>query len=727
MNNRMSFAASVAWALVCFPTFVGAEPTLELSVSGPREVFEGDPESTSLDAQGRITMGPTVVDLTKGTDHPIVTMYPGRNGSVYAGTAGGGLLSIDAGGRVSVVFERKDESVSAIVGLGGQIYAATIPDGQILRVDGDKKTTPIHKPAAKYVWAMLADGKELLAATGEPGQVLRVAPNGKTEVIFAPKEKHVRALFRHPTRGLVAGGGQKGIVYEIDGKKVRALYDSGMEEVTAFAADPATGDLYAAFVSESKAGALIPNQWIGPVKGDSEDDSSPIKGSEIVRIAKSGYVERLWSAKAEGAMDLHFDEGSGRLYFTTAAAAKGRSRVYAIDTKQRNRLLLATSLEAPIATTILAAPTGGALLVGTAPRGSVVRLGPGLRTKSVYLSKEQDLRSSSVLGRIWFDADVPSGASVSLYIRGGNTAEQDDTWTDWAGPVTDPDGGPVELPRVRYAQFKVVLEGKRDRAPVVKSLHASVVRANVAPSVEEVFVLRRGVYMSSLPQENEKEKTVTLSSSVLRDLRKPDKDENRVRVRQGQRPGMMTVAWRTSDPNHDDLLYRVELTRLDAPKMPWNVVADDLTDFYWSFDSRAYPDGRYKVRVTASDRPSNPPDDALTDRFESEPFVIDNGAPRIVSLSAKSTGKGQIRIEAVVEDDSTPIAFAEVAVDGGPWLMLPAKDGLIDARREVLQVDVTSSKRVGAQKLDPGPTTILVRVEDRAENAATKSTTVDVR
>ncbi|MEQ9498909.1 MAG: hypothetical protein RIT81_18665 [Deltaproteobacteria bacterium] len=705
-----------------------AEPTLELSVSGPKEVFEGDPASTSLDAQGQIHMGPTLVDLTKGTDHPIVTMHPSASGGAYAGTAGGGLLSVSAGGRVTTLFEASKESVSAIARLGGKVYAATIPDGSIVRVEARKKTTPVVKPEVKYVWALHPDGKDLIAATGDPGQVLRVRMNGTTEVLFDPDEKHVRALVNHDKRGWIAGGGDKGIVYQLTkDKKAVALYDSTMEEVTAFAVDPKSGDLFASFVSESKAGTLLPNQWIGPVKGDSSDDSSPIKGSEIVRISSDGHVEKLWSSKTEGAMDLHFDAKARRLLFVTAASKKGRARVYAIDTADRNRLLLLTSLDAPIATSILAAPTGGAYFVGTAPRGQINRVGPGLRTKSEYISKEQDLRRSSKIGRLWFDADVPKGAKVTLAIRGGNTKEHDDTWTDWAGAVTSADGGPVDLPRTRYVQIRAELSGGTNAAPVVKSLHASVVRQNIAPKVTEVFMLRRGVYMASLPKEDDKEKTVTLSSNVIRDLRKPERNKDRTRARQGSRPGMMTVAWTSTDPNGDDLLYRVEMTRLDPPAMDWNTVADGLTDQYWSFDSRAYPDGRYRFRVTASDRPANPPDAALTDRFESEPFVVDNGAPKIRKVAARSTRAGRVRIEAVAEDDTSAIGVAEFAVGGGPWLMLPAKDGLVDAKSEALAVDVTDSEEVGAVKLGKGKRTVLIRVEDDAGNEATASTTVDVR
>src|SRR6185436_315407 len=109
------------------------------------------------------------------------------------------------------------------------------------------------------------------------------------------------------------------------------------------------------------------------------------------------------------------------------------------------------------------------------------------------------------------------------------------------------------------------------KAPVLKSLHASVVRMNVAPTVQEVFLLRRGVYMTRMPPEEEKEKTVTLTRSTISNLRGPDDDDDNrsVRVRQGVRPGMMTVSWRADDPNGDELLYRLEVLRLDDAGETW--------------------------------------------------------------------------------------------------------------------------------------------------------------
>ena len=64
------------------------------------------------------------------------------------------------------------------------------------------------------------------------------------------------------------------------------------------------------------------------------------------------------------------------------------------------------------------------------------------------------------------------------------------------------------------------------------------------------------------------------------------------------------------DPNGDTLVYTVEIR--GANETEWKPLKDKVTEKYLSWDSTAFPDGEYRLRVTASDAPSNPPAEALT-------------------------------------------------------------------------------------------------------------------
>lgn len=715
--------ASVA-ALATIPIGVArAEPTLELRVSGPSEILSGDPETSSVDATGLVGPGPLMSKLSGIAEAPITALASSQN-IVYAGTAGAGLFRFDAAGAGKKVMDADKLVVSALFSGKDRVYAATNPEGKVFSLGSDGKAAPWFDPVEKYVWALLDHPKGLLVATGEPGRVLEVAAGGKSRVVFEPGETHIRALIRHPKRGVIAGGGQKGVIYQLKpGGGAFALYDSTLDEVTALAIDPRSGDLYAALVSETKPGGFIPEKSIGPVASDSQDTGAPIKGSEVVRISDNGQVDVVWTSRREGALALAYDEREKRLYVATGAGPKARGRVYAIDPGDRDRIRLAARVEPSIASA-LTFGAGGALLVGTAPAGQLWRIGPGTRSDSIYFSSEQDLQRPSRIGRIWFDGEVPEGAKIEVRLRSGNTKPTDETWSDWSAPITDRRGGEIEVPQGRYVQFKAVLaSGSKGAAPRLKSLHASLRRKNLPPSVEEVFLLQNGVYLRPMPAEKEQEKTVTLSSSALLRLRRSsDDDDKDVRVRQGMSPGMITASWRAEDRNKDALIYRLELRRLDPPGQ-WQVLEDDLEHPFFSFDSTAYPDGRYQLRVTASDRPSNPPSEALSDSNTSDPITLDNTAPVIKGLTAKVT-VGAIEISAEASDESSLLSEARVSINGGPWLHLPAVDGLTDARSEKLALKVRTDNGLGDPKLAPGRQTISVRVEDEAGNVGSSAISV---
>ena len=409
-----------------------------------------------------------------------------------------------------------------------------------------------------------------------------------------------------------------------------------------------------------------------------------------------------------------------RLHFSTGTASDGRARIYAIDVSDRDALILWARLEPALAPTLVRGPKG-ALFTGTAPNGRVYRVGPGRVKAATYLSIEQDLARTARVGRVWFDADRPAGAKVAVSIRSGNTRRPDDTWSTWSAPISDPDGGAVKVPNARYVQLRAVLTAGKGGSPRVKSMHASVVRHNSAPQIREVFPLRRGVYLSALPIEVSSDKTVTLNARAMSDLRKPAKRSRGQRVRQRTKPGMMTVVWRVRDGDGDDLLYRVEMRKYGPPKSAWQAIDADLTNAgFFSFDSRAYPDGWYQFRVTATDRPSNAPEETKSDRHLSDPILIDNLAPSLSNAIVSNLKGNRLKVEVTATDKHSRLDSAEVSVNGGPWLMLPAADGLIDAKQEELSVVLGPNE----WQAYPGvPTAVRIRVTDEADNETSGSAT----
>ena len=89
--------------------------------------------------------------------------------------------------------------------------------------------------------------------------------------------------------------------------------------------------------------------------------------------------------------------------------------------------------------------------------------------------------------------------------------------------------------------------------------------------------------------------------------------------------GSIGVRWAVNDPNGDNLVFTIEIRGVQ--ERDWKLLRDKVKERSYSWESNTFPDGEYIVRITASDAPDNPPDQALTASIETERFVIDNTAP----------------------------------------------------------------------------------------------------
>ncbi|NOY59504.1 MAG: hypothetical protein GXO75_11345, partial [Calditrichaeota bacterium] len=66
--------------------------------------------------------------------------------------------------------------------------------------------------------------------------------------------------------------------------------------------------------------------------------------------------------------------------------------------------------------------------------------------------------------------------------------------------------------------------------------------------------------------------------------------------------------------------------------------AKDLEQSVYSWDSSNMADGKYEIKVTASDAPSNPAKFALTGEKQSDPFIVDNTGPETQNFQTPKPG-----------------------------------------------------------------------------------------
>jgi hypothetical protein len=176
--------------------------------------------------------------------------------------------------------------------------------------------------------------------------------------------------------------------------------------------------------------------------------------------------------------------------------------------------------------------------------------------------------------------------------------------------------------------------------------------------------------------------------------------------------GYIGARWLASDPNGDSLIYKVEIR--GEKETQWKLLKDKVAERYISWDSTAFPDGEYRLRVTASDSPSNPPAEALTAGLMSDLFIIDNTPPKITGLTASRNGaKLEIRWHAA--DALSNVTEAEYSLDGGEWTVAAPVTQLSDSPEldYLLALDAPA-----------GEHTIAVRVVDDYDNQATSKVVI---
>jgi len=181
----------------------------------------------------------------------------------------------------------------------------------------------------------------------------------------------------------------------------------------------------------------------------------------------------------------------------------------------------------------------------------------------------------------------------------------------------------------------------------------------------------------------------------------PSAPTKRVYVR-----GMRALDWDAEDPNGDALSYDV-LFR-GAGESNWKPLARDLRDTYFAFDSTQLPDGLYRLRVEASDAPSNPGGQARSDGQVSDPILIDNSPPAVQVTIRKGARPQTATIDASANDGQGPIARAEYSLDAARFIPLAPVDGVSDSRSE--------SYNLTLDGLRPGEHTIIVKVTDLLGN-----------
>lgn len=726
--------AAVALAVLSAAAAARAAGPQFWRLEGAPAFLEGDIEGLSLGSDGRLRLGVSPRSLFDPEAPNAWCAARDARGALYVGTGNDGRVLRVEGTTGKVFFDAEELEVHAVaLGPDGRVYAATSPDGAVYAIDASGRATRFFDPPDRYIWALaFGAGGALYVATGAEGRVYRIRPDGKSEVALTSTEAHILSL-RADERGRVyAGSAPEGIVYRIDGPgRAFVLLDSAYREIKALDVAP-DGTVYAAAidgrttepvprpaspvpatpaqggvvpeVTVSESFSIVPPSGGAPVPvatGAPEASSTaPPKGA-LLRIRPSGEIDTLWSS-AEDVPHSAVIAGSSVLVGTG-----DKGKVYRVGDDRRWALV--ATLPAEQVTALVRASGEGAFLVTSNP-ARVFALDGTLAAEGRFVSKVKDTGTVSSWGRLSWEGLAPPGTEVRLQTRAGNTASPDSTWTDWSAPVTRPAGEPIRSEKARFLQLRVTLGGKAGATPTVEAVAAAYQQRNLPPEVKSITVHAPGeVFQEPISVSGEPE-ILGLDTDPMSERaaarRPPAGSPPAISFsRKMYQRGLRTFSWQAEDPNGDTLLYDVEYRAVGDER--WRLLRSRLDEPVFAWDTSNVPNGRYLVRVVASDAPGNAPALALTGSKVSDSFEVDNAPP---SITATLDPRGPIR--ATVRDDASPVRKLEISTDAGRWVPVDPVDGIADSLEERYEITIPPTS-------EPGPHIVVLRATDLLGNVAT--------
>ncbi|MFN0106046.1 MAG: hypothetical protein ACKV2U_28650 [Bryobacteraceae bacterium] len=737
-------------ALAAASTLAFAVETRSFQHSDFSDFEKGKFTRLSLSSDGRIRLAPAVKELADASSPYLWSCAVDSKGNIYTGAGSSTgttakLWRVDAAsGKAAAIADLEGLGIHAIaIDAHDNVYAATSPDGNIYRIRNAPNAKPevYYEPRTKYIWALLAaPNGDLYAATGEKAEIHRITAAGKGSAILSLEENHVRSFALDAQGNLIAGTEPNGLVLRITPSSNPAtsfvLYQTAKREVTAIALAK-DGSIYAAANGNRPAPGAGPSVPPAPIPTPPPNPAAVSQpGSSVAAAAAAAAAARnagqpFPMPQAGGGSDVYriMPDGFPRRIFTSPAiiyalaidaadrplAGTGnRGQLFRLDTDQSHTLL--TTLP-PTQITALAETRNGALIAATGNIGKVFQIGPQLESSGVYESESLDASAFSYWGRLSHQARPAAGSGVKFETRSGNLSSPQTNWTPWAAV---PGTNRIASPPARFIQYRATLTAASEAAakPELRWVDVAYQLRNIAPVIEEIEFTQPNYRFPAAPPIAASNSAGAPASISLQPLGQKRRQNVLMDLGSGgtlsYAKSHLGVRWRATDENNDTLSFKVEIRGVNEAE--WKLLRDKISERHVSWDTNAFADGEYILRITASDQPSNTPGDTLTAVRLSDEFLIDNTGPKIETLSATIQGAN---IEATwsARDAQSIITRAEYSINGIDWIVAEPETRLSDARELNYKLSV-------AKPANLSECTLAIRVTDEFDNQTVEKVTV---
>lgn len=662
-------AASVAFLIAgvsATATDAFARGATRSATHGVQQFLEGDLDGLALDPLGQLVPAPVTPHAMPSESLYAWSLAFDADGRLVVGAGDDGKLYRTTGRGEDMELEPFADTIAfevlSLLADGDDLLAGTSPDGVVYRIDDEGAVRVELDVPQQSVWALARGAREgtWVAGTGPGARLMRGGDGAEAgEVLHRVPATNLTRLLRDEG-GLWIGTQGPGMVLRIEGD----------DDETPMLRYEAPQDEIAALVSDGDGGVFV----LSTTVAGQEDD----RGSRLAWLPRDGAVEVVWEGDDALLSLARRPDGS----FLAGEAATGR--ILRIDRQGRVGLWAELDGGDPLAL----ATDGETTYVATGNLGIVYALRPGDGGTGTFESPIVETPRAEAFGRLWVDA---WGHAARFRTRSGLRATPDDSWSPWSDWQSM--GSTIDSPVGTHLQYELELDGA-----TVESVHLAWAERNLPPVVDKLKVLPAGGDLgvggpagapSSIVQRFDNGLQVEYSVGQSVNRAAPE-DADWVR-------GVRTIVWEGTDPNDDELRYRVDARRL--PDGDWFEILAEQPERVVAWDSGSVTDGSYRIRVTATDAAAHPSGRGREGVQISGAVRVDNTPPRIEVEVDDETWK------VTVFDVSSPLVEVDARSAGEQWRPLAPVDGVLDAPREDFRPSV-----------EDHPERLWIRAVDRAGN-----------
>lgn len=415
------------------------------------------------------------------------------------------------------------------------------------------------------------------------------------------------------------------------------------------------------------------------------------EGNAVYKIDPNGFVTEIFR---EPVLVLAMVENNGSLLIATGS----EGQIYQVNPDAGETVVLA-KVDPKQVLSLLAA-SDGTIYLGMANVGSIATLSSGFAGKGTFTSPVLDATQISRFGKMQMHGSLPADTSLSISSRSGNVKEASEkNWSKWTDPVPAAEFVPMTSPSSRFLQYRVTFTCQNGKTtPVLQDVNVAYQIPNLPPQI-------KAVHVSSTPDADSGAQAAPTSAAA-----------GGGEIRRVAPSHKASVTWEASDPNNDVLEYTLYFRRGSGE--PWILLKDKVLDPTYEWDTRAVADGRYEIKVVASDANANPVGLGKSASRVSNPVVVDNTPPIIGDIKWQQRG-GAVHVDLRTRDRTSTIAAVDFSVDSRTdWQLVLPVNQIYDSPEETVAFEIKS--------LTPGQHQVTLRSTDSQGNQAFENLVVRV-